>query len=530
MPLRIAYGRVAQETNALSPLPTTLTDFHRTHWWEGAALHARTGRWGYEAPGFLRNAELSGVRRAIAKAGPEVEAVPLLSAWAVPSGPLTRACFDALVAALLDRLRAAGALDGVVLVLHGAMGVDGMKNPDAVLLRTVREWLDSRAAAQGRPRPLLAVTLDLHAALDHELAALADVLCAYRTNPHRDHAATGERAARLLLAALQGKARPTSAWRSLPMVLGGGLTLDFLPPMRKVFAHMKALERQPGVLDCSLFTCHVWNDHPELGWAVHVTTNDDPQLADRLVDELAELAWETRRHGLPEGDTPDSALAKVRAARWRRRLGTALLCDVSDVVGAGAPGDNPRLIEALLHGAEDLRSYAPMRSPKAVDALWQRPEGSAVDQDVGGEFDPVLNPPLRVRGTIARKRTLTGMGRVVLLDLGHLQLALTEGPPLVMRPIFYRSLGLEPLLADICVVKSFFPFRLFFLAENRLTLYVKTRGVTDFDWIDQLELHDPVHPKEDVRDWRPGHAARRARASANQRRLDGGPAAVQESK
>ena len=515
-PLRIAYGRVAQETNALSPLPTTLEDFRRTHWWEGKTLHARTGRWGYEAPGFLRHAELSGVRRAIAATNGAVEAVPLLSAWAVPSGPLTAECFAALRGALLDRLRAAGPLDGVVLVLHGAMGVDGIANPDAVLLRAVREWLDARAAAQGRPRPLVAVVLDLHAALDHDITALADVLCAYRTNPHRDHAATGERATKLLIAARQGQVRPVHAWRSLPMVLGGGLTLDFLPPMRQVFARMKALERQPDVLDCSLFTCHVWNDHPELGWAVYVTTNNNPQLAEQLADELAELAWSMRRHGLPEGDTPASALAKVRAARWRRRLGTALLCDVSDVVGAGAPGDNPRLIEALLRDAPDLRSYAPMRAPKAVDALWQLPEGSRVDQDVGGEFDPALNPPLRVRGTLARKRTMTGVGRVVLLDLGHLQLALTEGPALVMRPIFYRSLGLEPLLADICVVKSFFPFRLFFLAENRLTLYVKTRGVTDFDWIDQLQLHDPVYPVAAVHDWRPGHAARRARAQPGQ--------------
>ena len=52
--LRIAYARVAQETNALSPLRTTLDDFRRTHLVEGAALARACGRFGYEAPGFLR--------------------------------------------------------------------------------------------------------------------------------------------------------------------------------------------------------------------------------------------------------------------------------------------------------------------------------------------------------------------------------------------------------------------------------------------------------------------------------------------
>ena len=36
--LRIAYGRVAQETNALSPVRTTLADFHALHYMEGREL------------------------------------------------------------------------------------------------------------------------------------------------------------------------------------------------------------------------------------------------------------------------------------------------------------------------------------------------------------------------------------------------------------------------------------------------------------------------------------------------------------
>src|SRR4051794_33816199 len=106
--LRIAIGRINQETNALSPVRTTLADFERTHLRAGAELLASLHPLRSEVPGMFRNVELSGfARRARAYRHADVELVPLLSAWAVASGPLERACFDALVARTTDALRAA---------------------------------------------------------------------------------------------------------------------------------------------------------------------------------------------------------------------------------------------------------------------------------------------------------------------------------------------------------------------------------------------------------------------------------------
>lgn len=505
---RVAYGRVAQETNALSPVPTEVADFVRTHWFEGHELHRRTGPLGVEAPGFLMRAELSGFREAVlAQARRRVEAVPLLSVWAIPGGPLSEACFVEVRDRLLKHLDLAWPVDAVFLSLHGAMGAVGRKDPDGDLLEAVRSFLDRKSA--GGPRPLIAVTLDLHAALTARLESLVDIVCCYRTNPHRDHAATGRRAGRMLIDTLLSRLHPTSAWRSLPMVLGGGMTLDFLPPMRRVFALMKAMELWPRVVDVNLFMCHVWNDHPELGWGVHVTTDGDQGLAERVADHLAEAAWGVRHHGLPSAPTADEAIDEVRRLGWRRRLGTVCMSDVSDVVGAGAAGENTRLIQAFLERGRDLVVYAPIRDEVVVRALWDKPLGTEVEVEVGGKLHPELNMPLRVTGRVAARTELTGFSRVVRLDCGRLHLAITEGPPLVMKPGFYRALGLEPLRADVCVVKSFFPFRLYFALENRKTIYARTRGVTDFEVIHDLALSDEVFPMSEVRDWRPVDARRR---------------------
>ena len=103
--LRIAFGRINQETNALSPVLTTLADFKAVHYIDDDAELLRRCRFlHHEVDSMFRNAELSGFVQGLAKHGKKrdvaVVAVPLISAWAVPSGPLTSSCFDDLTRAL----------------------------------------------------------------------------------------------------------------------------------------------------------------------------------------------------------------------------------------------------------------------------------------------------------------------------------------------------------------------------------------------------------------------------------------------
>jgi microcystin degradation protein MlrC len=498
MTLRIAYARISQETNALSPVLTTWADFERTHFLEGPALAAACGPKGVEAEGFIKNAELSGFVKAATQH--QITAVPLLSAWAVPNGPLSVACFANLRDRLVAALRDAGPLDGLFLSLHGAMNAEGQSEPEAELIAAARTIIGDAPVA---------VSLDLHANLSRDKVAQMNLICAYRTNPHRDHAKVGARAGDLLIRQLKGEIQPTVAWRSLPMLLGGGTTVDFLPTMRPLFKRMKQLEKNPKVLYCSLFMCHPWNNSPELGWSTHVITDGDPALAEQLTEELADLAWAVRHKMPPRFLEAPEAIAKLRRARIARTLGTVTLCDASDVVGAGAAGENTHLIKALL-AADDLISYAPIRDADAVAALWDQPIGGPVSLSVGGRLDPEHSPPLAVRGTLMRTETTAAFGRIVVLDLGPVKLAITEEQPIVMKPAFYKDLGLNPFKADAVVVKSLFPFLLYFLPYHRRAIYVKTHGVTDFDAAKALSFDDPIHPFDPVDAWRPTDQKRRA--------------------
>lgn len=498
-PLRIAFARIAQESHALSPLRTTIEDFRRFHYLEGPALLRACGRLAPEAKNFARNAELSGFVRATSDHD-AVEPIPLFSAWAIPAGPLDAATFAHFRDRLRDDLRAAGPLDGLFLSLHGAMNADGVLDPEAELIAAAREVIGDRP---------IAATFDLHGHLTPPKVAGLDILIAYRTNPHRDHAKVGRKAGDLLIRSLRGAIKPTSAWRSLPMLLGGGPTIDFMQPMRGIFAELDRLERDPRVLATNLFMCHLWNNHPDLGWSVHVTTDDDPALAERLAEEMADLAWSVKDQLPPTFLTPSEAITRVRDARLRRKVGTVCICDASDVVTAGAPGENPRLLEAFLRDGRDLVTYIPFRDPIALDQLWDTPPGAEVEITLGGRLDPARNAAMTVRAKVRSATRNDIIGRMMALQIDNLTLVLTEGIPAAIKPVFFTGLGLSIWKADAVIVKTFFPFRLFFLPYSRLSLYVKSEGLTDFDAAYVINFADPMHPRDEVHRWRPADRRRR---------------------
>jgi microcystin degradation protein MlrC len=519
-PIRIAFGRINQETNALSPVTTSLDDFKAVHWLDEPDELLRRCQWfPVEVEGMFRNAELSGFVQALKKLERRerttIDAVPLLSAWAVPSGPLTSECFDTLVDTMCQKLRQAmaqGDLDGVYLSLHGAMNVNGLllgpaQTPESEIVRRVREVV-------GDVMPV-AVSLDLHGNVGADLIAHSTFIQGYQTNPHRDHAAVGARCARVLVDTVLGRVAPRMVWRSLPMILGGGNTVDFLKPLRGVFQRLHHYDAQPGILGTTLMTVHPWNRHPELGWSVLVAVDDKTPgsltAGNSAADTLADMAWAVRDQLPPTMKSPADAIARARSRTFLRKTGVVVMSDASDVVSAGSPGENTALVKALIE-APDLVSYCTVRDPELVASLWaeQRKVGDVVDVTLGQKLDPSRGTRLSVSATIEGMGSSHGMGRRAVLAIASVKLLVVEGPAMAVKPAYYAEAGLNPWKADVVVVKNFFPFLLFFAPLMRDVIFVKTAGVTDFDAAFSLEFTDPVSPRDVVNEWRGTDARRRA--------------------
>jgi microcystin degradation protein MlrC len=489
--LRIAYGRIFHEANAYSPLETTREDFERMHYISGEALARACRLSGSEMPGYLSHAELTGFVQAARLAG-DVTTVPLVSALAVPGGPLARESFESIVKDLLGRLSEAGPVDAVYLALHGSMEVVGLDEaPEAYILRHTRSVL-----GEG---PKIAVSYDLHANLAPGTVDPAEILVGYRTNPHWDLAPTGFRAGNRLIRALRGQVRPVHAWRKLPIVLGGGMTIDFLAPMRPIFRYMRSLERDPRILSASLFMVHPYTSAENLGWAVHVTADFDASLASKTVDELADRVWAQRDAELPPMRSASAAIEEAANGRWRH-LGPVSFVDVDDIVGAGAPGGSTRIVRALLRSKTPLVAYVPVHDPAAVKLAWGMEVGTRASLVLRGT-PGYGQPEVPLEGIVAAKRR-TDFGQTVRIDAGKLQVAIAERPPLSIHPKFWRELGLSPRKADIIVQKNFFHYRIFYAPISFQHVPVATGGATSLVEVRARAQIETLRRGFDTTEWR----------------------------
>jgi microcystin degradation protein MlrC len=484
---KLLFVELHQETNSFSTVPTTLLEFEKFSLSYGDEVWDFADKYKAQAYGF---------REAVRKWGKgEFEIVPVYAAWAWSGGPIAREVYEKFKAEAVEAIAGTDGLAGIYVSLHGAMGVAEMRDPESDFLRAVREVV-------GDDFPV-AVSFDLHANVTEENIRLASFLVGYHTNPHRDFRRTGREAGRLLIGTVRREMKPTMAWRKLPLLKGGGWGIDFLQPMRGIIRYMKRLEKRSEVLAAASFWVHIWIDDEELGWSAVITTDNDQALAEKLVEELSDRMWAIRgrKHPLPK---PVDEAIRIASRSWlRRKFGTVIFCDVSDVVGAGAPGANTNILAALLEQAPGLYSYVPVRDPKAALIAWETPRGERIRLSVGGTIDPEYNPPVEFEGDIVFR--IDGpMGKTSIIRHQGLHLVLSELPFTGYFRSDFHDLGINLWKTDIVVVKNLFPFRFRLALYNRRTVNVRTRGITNLN-VHELpyeKLPRPIYPLDEIEDWR----------------------------
>lgn len=485
----IAIAELKQETNSFSPVLTGKKDFEagKLLYGEDIITYCREVERKGQIAGFLKAVDDFG--------GDRIRIVPVLKAQSMSGGPVEKELYLELKDSILKGIGKIETIDGIYLSLHGAMGVEGMRDPEGDLLEEIRALVG--------PHVPIGVTHDLHANLTKKRMSLMTFLVGYHTNPHRDFYKVGNKAGEILVKTVQGKIKPVMAYNKMRLLKGGGMIIDFLSPMRKIFKWMKKTERSGKVLWLSNFMVHIWMDDPELGWSTVAVTDNDAELARRLADKLADLNWSVRNVKHPEGNSPSEAIALARAKRIRRLFGTVVFCDASDAIGAGAPGESTWILKSLLNEGSDLTSYLTVRDEEATAIAFDHKIGDTITLDVGGKLNQKYNKPVIFSGRLITK-TQARQGKTCVLKYKGIHLVISELADSLSSPGYFKDLGLSLWKADIVVVKNLFPFRYRYLLYNRKTVNVSTPGVTSLDvfGLEYTCIPRPIYPLDQIDSWR----------------------------
>lgn len=492
--MRLALIHIGQESNDFNPLPTTLDDYRAFGLFEGPAILER----------FATAGEIGGHLKAIAESGLSVETVPIIRAFAVAGGRITREAHEFFLDKIRTGLKAAGKIDGLALQLHGACCAEGEDDVEGAQAALCRELL-------GPDVPIM-LALDHHANVTKRMVASVDAIVAHRTQPH-DPFDTGYIGTKLLLRILREGLRPTVVLAKIPLVTHQEQFLTRSGPMKTWFDRARFLEAaDPRLLQACPFPMQPWLDVDDGGWAVTVTTTGDHGIASSVANELADLAWSMRDDFLVREAVPVDDAVRMADAEPK---GVVVLSDTGDTVFGGSAGDSNLLIEAMLRLNIRGPALVPLIAPKAVATLVAAGEGAEVTLPLGAEVATRFFVPLTVTGRVERiaigKLDLgdrhyaeVDMGTTVVFRAGNVTLLISEKRGVAGNmPEVYRAFGIEPAEYKMAVLKTASNFQYFAPITSRV-IRCDTRGPgqSDVMTLPWVRTPRPIYPLERFTDRR----------------------------
>ena len=478
---RVVIGMMSHETNTFSTVKTTLEDFNPLY---GEEVVETFGGTRSGIGGFLDVFEKE-----------EVEVIPTIAASATPAGELRNEDYWYIVNYILDKIKEAGRVDGVLLALHGAMVAQGVPEAEGMLLSEVRKIMGNK--------PVI-ITLDLHGLISDLMISNCDAVFGYDTNPHIDMYERGVEAADTMVKTLRGAIKPTVAYKKLPMVPPTINQRTTEGPMVKLLADAREMEKDPVVLNVCLFPAFPYADVERVGSAVVAVTDNDHELAQRLADRLGEKMWGMREEFLKDLTPIDKAVSTaIRAPK-----GPVVLADVADNPGGGAPGDGTEILRELIkQGAKNV-GVACIKDPEAVQKAIDVGVRNSLSMSIGGKTDGFHGKPLMVKGIV---RTITdgrfihkamavgvpaNVGRTAVIDVNGIEIILSEKSHAPNDPEIYRRNGIEPTDKKILLLKSRGHFRAAYEPFSEMVLEVDAPGLTtpNLSWFTYKNIPHPIWP------------------------------------
>ena len=507
-PPRIALLGFSIECNRFAPIATQ-ADFEARTLMGGQAMltNARLPAPSMlgELPGFVADMDAAGAW----------EAVPSLLAMAEPNGPVDAVFFHRLMENWERDLTAAGPLDGIYCVLHGAGLTTDDDDPEGTLLAMIRR-------VRGNDIPVVA-SYDLHANVSAANVELVNAYIGYRTNPHLDMRERGAESAQVMRQLLGGT-KTYLAHVRLPIVpptvtMLTGPDAPNRPYGELIDLGQRRMREAPyagRVLNVSVMGGFAFADTPFNGLTA-VVTAIDPDAANALAKEIAVAGWERRDQFRPSLTSLENAVAKAKSTEDTAKH-ALIFADVADNPGGGGRGNTMWILEAFLKAGVKNALVGVIHDPalaaearlhgvgKTFIAHFNREGGDEFSKPFAAEATVRALAPqfLRGRRGIYANNTLD-IGVGVALDIEGIAVVILGQRYQCADPIFFEAFGLDIGAARVVVVKSRGHFRGGFdeFFRHQDVIEVDAPGLTSpilsrFPW---QNMPRPVLPIDDTANW-----------------------------
>ena len=459
-------------------------------------------------PDQMRDGDLWMIRGMLARIAEDadIQALPLYWATALPGGMMTAEAYDMVKRKTLGLLAQQDDLDGVLVVNHGALEVEGLnRDADSDFVSAIRQLVG--------PDMPIGVALDLHGDMTPELLDAATVFSVLRTAPHRDDKDTGYRAADQLIRVIRDGLTPRKVAVSLPILVPGETAVTAAAPADRLYGGLPGYDAVPGMMEANILLGFAWNDRPWTKLTAFAVSEGDPAIARAQAVRLAEQIWQAHEEFILRMETAEVAEGLRRAVNAAEQ--PVFVSDSGDNTTAGAAGDLTLVLQAAIDTQPDADMViAGITAPELVARLNAAGKGATVDITLGAEH--VSRPP--------QPRTVSAeildCGEV--LELGGFQpyrsrdaawakvrigsiIATFHGQPIgITTPEHFQAMNIDPRAHKVYVVKlGYLHPRLEDLAQRHILLISDGTSQLDLSRLDWKELARPAWPLDRSFDWTP---------------------------
>ena len=481
--MRIFSATIATESNMFSPMPTSLAGFQES-------VFLRPGEHPDDAPRMCTAPLWVARRRAKAEGFTLLEGSCFAAS---PAGTTVRKDYEYMRDEILDQVRRAMPLDGVLLGLHGAMVADGYDDVEGDVIERVRDIVG--------PTCVIGVELDLHCHLTVKRVRLSDIVILYKEFPHTDVAERAEELLTLVLRTMRGEVRPVTSLFDCRQI---GSYPTTLPLMRAFVDKVKAMEGRDGVLSISINHCFPYADVPELGGRILVVMDGDKARGDAIATRIGEEFVAMRGKTLPRFYDVDGGIEAALAVDGM----PVVMADPADNAGGGAPSDNTTILRRLIERKVGNAAVAPIWDPIAVRFCFDAGLNGELALRFGGKIGPASGPPVDAHVTvIGLKRdawqsfgpTQVPLGDCAAVRLGGIEVVLIANRTQALGLELFRNVGIEPLAKKLLVVKSTNHFMGNFGPIAKQVIYVESDGPLrrDYRKIPYTRVQRPIWPLDE---------------------------------
>jgi microcystin degradation protein MlrC len=392
-----------------------------------------------------------------------------------------------------------GEIDGVLLSLHGAMATQSRQDPETDAVREVREVV-------GYDMPLM-VTFDLHANKDGAILKEATAVFGYQSSPHVDMRNTGMRAANAMMKTLRGEIKPTTALKKPGIVVPSVFSATTVSPAKDIIDRVHWWEGKPGVVDVSALFGFAWSDVSPLGMGMVAVTDDDPKLAQEIVDDLCELAWSKRRELTGRSDAVLYSVKEgVRLAMEKARKAEKPIVILDH---ADRSNDTTYVLRELMSQDAQKTAFPMLYDPEAAKMIVEAGVGESVDLEVGATTGWRDGGKVRVKGEVLwsgqGKYMGTGpmsvnrevdLGPTGILQVGGVWLQVISRQSSLLDEDPIKQFGYKPEDFDIIVSKSKTHFRAVYevIGEEIIIIDAPGQCPADLGVLQYRNVKDGVYP------------------------------------